>query len=152
MWCGIGDEPGGIELRWQDVATPAATDEDLPPPFDCAFEQRDLRTSAGSKYRGHQTGRAGTNDYDRRVRGWHYELEYADPGLVEAYSGISASTFHSLSTTASMKTIIEPFRIKSVEPIHLTTTAEHEERLRAATMSGTSPAPFYRAVRTAGLI
>jgi tyrosine phenol-lyase len=31
-----------------------------------------------------------------------------------------------------MKTIIEPFRIKSVEPIHLTTVAQREERLRAA--------------------
>ncbi|HKV75344.1 MAG TPA: tryptophanase [Gemmatimonadales bacterium] len=31
-----------------------------------------------------------------------------------------------------MKTIIEPFRIKSVEPIHLTTREEREERLRAA--------------------
>jgi tyrosine phenol-lyase len=31
-----------------------------------------------------------------------------------------------------MKTIIEPFRIKSVEPIHLTTTAQRAERLRAA--------------------
>ena len=31
-----------------------------------------------------------------------------------------------------MKTIIEPFKIKSVEPIHLTTPAEREERLREA--------------------
>jgi tryptophanase len=31
-----------------------------------------------------------------------------------------------------MKTIIEPFRIKSVEPIHLTTREEREERLRSA--------------------
>ncbi|MFI5210953.1 MAG: tryptophanase, partial [Gemmatimonadales bacterium] len=31
-----------------------------------------------------------------------------------------------------MKTIIEPFRIKSVEPIHLTTMAQREARLRAA--------------------
>jgi tryptophanase len=31
-----------------------------------------------------------------------------------------------------MKTIIEPFRIKSVEPIHLTTRDEREERLRSA--------------------
>jgi tyrosine phenol-lyase len=31
-----------------------------------------------------------------------------------------------------MKTIIEPFRIKSVEPIHLTTRAEREARLREA--------------------
>lgn len=31
-----------------------------------------------------------------------------------------------------MKTIIEPFRIKSVEPIHMTTRAEREEKLRRA--------------------
>lgn len=31
-----------------------------------------------------------------------------------------------------MKTIIEPFKIKSVEPIHLTTPAEREHRLREA--------------------
>lgn len=31
-----------------------------------------------------------------------------------------------------MKTIIEPFKIKSVEPIHLTTPAEREQRLREA--------------------
>lgn len=31
-----------------------------------------------------------------------------------------------------MKTIIEPFRIKSVEPIHMTTRAEREEKIKAA--------------------
>ena len=31
-----------------------------------------------------------------------------------------------------MRTIIEPFKIKSVEPIRMTTPAEREERLRAA--------------------
>ncbi len=36
------------------------------------------------------------------------------------------------SQRGAMKTIIEPFRIKSVEPIHLTTPAEREARLRAA--------------------
>ncbi len=36
------------------------------------------------------------------------------------------------SQRGAMKTIIEPFRIKSVEPIHLTTPAEREARLREA--------------------
>lgn len=30
------------------------------------------------------------------------------------------------------KTIIEPFKIKSVEPINITTVAEREERIKAA--------------------
>lgn len=31
-----------------------------------------------------------------------------------------------------MRTIIEPFRIKTVEPLRLTTRAEREDKLRAA--------------------
>ena len=33
--------------------------------------------------------------------------------------------------TSQFRTIIEPFRIKSVEPIRMTTVAEREEKLRA---------------------
>src|SRR5512147_2912416 len=43
------------------------------------------------------------------------------------------STFRSQAVSSPpMKTIIEPFKIKSVEPIRLTTPAEREQRLREA--------------------
>ena len=40
------------------------------------------------------------------------------------------------------RTIIEPFRIKSVEPIHWTTRAQREQLLRAAGIQDRVPLSF----------
>ena len=58
---------------------------------------------------------------------------YPAPRAAMAGRLTQISTFRSQAVSSPpMKTIIEPFKIKSVEPIHLTTPAEREQRLREA--------------------
>ena len=61
----IGDESLGREDRGQDIAPPAAADQDLAAAVSGAFKQKDAMAGARREDRRHQPRGAGANDDDQ---------------------------------------------------------------------------------------
>ncbi len=62
----VGDEARLVEVRGEDVAAPAAADEDLPAAVARPFEKERLRAGGGGENRRHRSRRAGA-DHDHTL-------------------------------------------------------------------------------------